>query len=237
MRILLLLRLTRFKCIPLLNVVSEIDVGNDLCRATLGWFGESIFDGVVGGERRWRRMCDSGERSLSEMDVLTRNKREDSSMPFEISSSYGSLSELAPSVILLVDDDPDVRLLTRTFLEHEGYSVFSSGEAERALQMFRSIPQIDLVVTDLHMPGRSGMELARELKAIRNELPVLLISGGVLEEKQRAGLEDEGWSFLAKPFRLPELLAAVHRILAPVEARRWREAKQGVAVAGLLGLE
>jgi CheY-like chemotaxis protein len=155
-------------------------------------------------------------------------------MAFEISPSYDGSSELSPSVILLVDDDPDVRLLTRTFLEHEGYSVFSSGNAERAIQIFRSVPQIDLLVTDLYMPGGSGLELARELKAIRNEVPVLLISGGMLEEQQEAGLRDEGWSFLSKPFGLPELLATVHRILAPIEARRWREARQGVAVDGLL---
>ncbi len=168
------------------------------------------------------------------MEVFTSNKPKDSQMPFEISPNYGGSSELSPSVILLVDDDPDVRLLTRTFLEHEGYSVFSSGDAERAVQIFRSVPQIDLLVTDLYMPGRSGMELARELKAIRNDVRVLLISGGALEVKQAAGLQEEGWSFLAKPFRLPELLAAVHRILAPVEARRWREAKQGVSANGLL---
>ena len=66
------------------------------------------------------------------------------------------------------------------------------------------------------------MELARQLKELRRDVPVLIISGGVLEGGQEAGLQDEGWSFLAKPFRLPELLAAVHRILAPVEARRWR---------------
>jgi two-component system chemotaxis response regulator CheY len=168
------------------------------------------------------------------MEVFTSNKQEDSQMRLEISPSYGGSPELSPSVILLVDDDPDVRLLTRTFLEHEGYSVFSSGDTERAVQIFRSVPHIDLLVTDLYMPGRSGMELARELKAIRSEVPVLLISGGMLEKEQEAGLQDEGWSFLAKPFRLPELLAAVHRILAPVEARRWREAKQGVSVDGLL---
>ena len=154
-------------------------------------------------------------------------------MPFEISPNYGDSVELSPSVILLVDDDPDIRSLTRTFLEHEGYSVFSSGDAERAAQIFRSVRQIDLVVTDVYMPGRSGMELARELKALRSEVPVLLISGGVLEEGQEAGLREQGWSFLAKPFRLPELLGAVHRILAPAEARRWREAKQGAAVDGL----
>jgi CheY-like chemotaxis protein len=180
-------------------------------------------------------MRDGGEQRLNRMEVFTRKKAKDSPMPFEVSPNYGGSSELSPSVILLVDDDPDVRLLTRTFLEHEGYSVFSSGDAERAVQIFRSIPQIDLLVTDLYMPGRSGMELARELKAIRNEVPVLLISGAVLEEKQEASLQEEGWSFLAKPFRLPELLAAVHRILAPVEARRWREAKRGVVVDGPLG--
>ena len=138
-------------------------------------------------------------------------------MPFEISHSPVSSPELSPSTILLVDDDRDVRMLTKTFLEHEGYGVFSSGDAERAAQIFRSAPQIDLLVTDIYMPGRSGMELARELKAIRNELPVLLISGGFVDDD----LEHEGWNFLAKPFRLTELLATVHRILAPVEARRW----------------
>jgi two-component system, chemotaxis family, chemotaxis protein CheY len=168
------------------------------------------------------------------MEIFTSNQPKDSQMPFEISHHHGGSSELSPSAILLVDDDPDVRLLTRTFLEHEGYSVFSSGDAERAVQIFRSVPQIDLLVTDLYMPGRSGMELAGELKAIRSDVPVLLISGGTLEDGQEAGLQGEGWSFLAKPFGLPELLAAVHRILAPVEARRWREAKQGVAVEGLL---
>src|SRR5271154_3286517 len=162
------------------------------------------------------------------MEVFTGNGQKHPQMALESSSSSGSSPEMSPSMVLLVEDDPDIRKLTRTFLEHEGYSVFSSGDAERAGQIFRSVPQIDLVVTDVYMPGRSGMELARELKAIRSEVPVLLISGGVLEEEQEAGLRDEGWSFLAKPFRLPELLGTVHRILAPVEARRWREAKQGV---------
>ena len=155
-------------------------------------------------------------------------------MAAEFSPSYESLPELSPSGILLVDDDPDIRSLTRTFLEHEGYNVFSSSDAERAVQIFRSVQQIDLLVTDIYMPGRSGLELARELKELRRELPVLMMSGGFVDVDQEAGLKAEGWSFLAKPFRLPELLATVHKILAPVEARRWREAKQGVTVDGLL---
>jgi two-component system chemotaxis response regulator CheY len=168
------------------------------------------------------------------MEVFSGNRRKDPQKAFDISSGNGSSQELSPSMILLVDDDPDIRALTRTFLEHEGYSVFSSSDAERAVQIFRSLPQIDLLVTDLYMPGRSGMELGVELKAMRSELPVLLISGGLVEGEHETRLKAEGWSFLAKPFRLPELLAMVHRILAPVEARRWREAKQGVAVDGVL---
>jgi len=168
------------------------------------------------------------------MEVFTGNGQKYPQMALESSASPGGSQELSPSIVLLVDDDPDIRSLTRTFLEHEGYSVFSSGEAERALQIFRSVPQIDLLVTDLYMPGRSGIELGLELKAVRSELPVLLISGGTVEGEQAAKMQKEGWSFLAKPFRLPELLSTVHRILAPLEARRWREAKQGVAVDELL---
>lgn len=146
-------------------------------------------------------------------------------MPVDTFTFAQGAAELSPSNILLVDDDPDMRSLTRTFLEHEGYSVFSSGDADRAAQIFRSVPQIDLLVTDLYMPGRSGMELARELKALRSELPVLVISGGMVDSAQKTRLEEQGWSFLAKPFRLPEMLSTVHRILAPLEARRWRAAQ------------
>lgn len=168
------------------------------------------------------------------MEVFTGNNPKDPQMAFEISPSDNNSQELSPSMILVVDDDPDIRSLTRTFLEHEGYSVFSSGAAERAVQIFRSVPQIDLLVTDLYMSGRSGLELGMELKSVRSELPVLLISGGAGAEEYAAQTPGDGWSFLAKPFRLPDLLATVHRILAPVEARRWREAKQGVAVADLI---
>jgi two-component system chemotaxis response regulator CheY len=124
------------------------------------------------------------------------------------------------STILVVDDDSDIRSLTKTFLEHEGYEVFSSGAADRAAQLFRRLPRVDLLVTDLYMPKRSGIELALELKSLQRELPVLMISGGQVDGSHRLRVYEQGWSFLAKPFRLPELLAAVHQILAPVEARR-----------------
>jgi two-component system, chemotaxis family, chemotaxis protein CheY len=168
------------------------------------------------------------------MGVFTDNRKKDSQLGFNVPSGHPGLQELSPSVILLVDDDPDIRVLTRTFLEHEGYSVFSASDADRASYIFRNVPQIDLLVTDLYMPERSGLELGTELKKIRSDLPVLLISGGMVDKELAVTLEEKNWSFLGKPFRLPDLLTTVHRILAPIEARRWRVAKQGVPMDELL---
>lgn len=119
----------------------------------------------------------------------------------------------APSTILVVDDDSDIRSLTRTFLEHEGYNVYTSGDADRAAQIFRRAAHIDLLITDYSMPHRSGMDLAREIKSLQPTLPILIISGILLDPMQFQYLRTEGWNFLAKPFSFPQLLANVHEIL------------------------
>jgi DNA-binding NtrC family response regulator len=130
--------------------------------------------------------------------------------------------EPSRKTILLVDDDPDIRSLTRTFLDHEGYRVHSCGDTQRAKQIFSnavgSSAHIDLVITDLYMPDQSGMELALELKSQHREIPVLLISGGFVGAEHREQLREEGWHFLSKPFGLPDLLTAVHLILGSSEA-------------------
>src|ERR1700733_5837957 len=132
----------------------------------------------------------------------------------------GAVLAPPPSTILLGDVEGDMRSLTRTFLEHEGYRVFSSGEAERAAQIFSSVPRIDLLITDVYMPGRSGMELAHDLKTIRSELPILMVSGGFVDDDLKERLQVEGWRFMVKPFRLTELLSMVHVMLAECEAGR-----------------
>lgn len=122
-------------------------------------------------------------------------------------------TELHNPTILLVDDDPDIRSLTRTFLEHESYQVLSSGDPDRAAHIFQTAPHVDLLITDLYMPQRSGMDLARQIKALRQDLPVLIISGGLVPTTLQQQLNLQGWSFLPKPFALPQLLSAVHLIL------------------------
>jgi two-component system, chemotaxis family, chemotaxis protein CheY len=129
-------------------------------------------------------------------------------------------SAFASTTILLVDDDPDIRVLTRTFLEHIGFRVLSSGDADRATQIFLSAPRVDLLIADQNMPRRSGMDLAFQLKALRPDLPVLMISGGVIGNVPRNLFTQPGWNFLPKPFSLPALLDTVHRILQTEENPR-----------------
>jgi two-component system, chemotaxis family, chemotaxis protein CheY len=129
-------------------------------------------------------------------------------------------SAFASTTILLVDDDPDIRVLTRTFLEHIGFRVLSSGDADRATQIFLSAPRVDLLIADQNMPHRSGMDLAFQLKGLRPNLPVLMISGGVIDKVPRNLFTQPGWNFLPKPFSLPALLDTVHRILRTEESPR-----------------
>jgi two-component system chemotaxis response regulator CheY len=91
--------------------------------------------------------------------------------------------------------------------------VLSSGDADRAAQIFLSAPRIDLLIADQNMPGRSGMDLAFQLKALRSDLPVLMISGGAIETTPKGLFSQPGWNFLPKPFSLPVLLDTVHRVL------------------------
>lgn len=137
----------------------------------------------------------------------------DHTLPLDMSIQEDST---APSnhTILLVDDDPDIRALARTFLEHIGFRVLSSADPDRAAQIFLASSRVDLLITDQNMPGRSGMELAKQLTTLQPDLPVLMISGAALEPGMSEQFTQPGWKFLPKPFALPALLDAVHAILA-----------------------
>lgn len=130
-------------------------------------------------------------------------------MHFDPLSSNSKVS----AKILVVDDDPDIRSLIRTFLEHEGHTVYVSGDPDRAAKIFSRSPDIDLVITDYSMPHRSGFDLGRELKTIRPSLRLLIISGAIVSSGQLDQMQTRGWRFLSKPFSLPQLLAEVHSIL------------------------
>jgi PAS domain S-box-containing protein len=110
-----------------------------------------------------------------------------------------------PLRILLVDDEEAVREGTAAMLENMGHFVKQAGAGTQALGLIRSQP-FDIVVTDYLMPSMSGIELAREARKVRADIPILMITGFAdLAEDTAANVLR-----LAKPFRMAELARALH---------------------------
>jgi CheY-like chemotaxis protein len=111
--------------------------------------------------------------------------------------------------LLLVEDEVSVRGLVRRLLEQRGYAVIEAGDPETALQLVRGDEGvIDLLLTDLSMPGASGTELARAFRKLRPGVPVLIMTGNPNDELLDA-LDKEGGQVLAKPFSAAGLCASV----------------------------
>ncbi len=92
----------------------------------------------------------------------------------------------------MVDDDESLVYLVERLLKRRGYRVSAHTRQEEALQALRADPAaFDLVLTDYNMPGMSGLDVARELRAIRPELPVVVTSG-FIDEALRTQAEGAG---------------------------------------------
>lgn len=105
-------------------------------------------------------------------------------------------------MILLVDDDDDVRETSADMLEELGYQVVQAASGAEALSMLESRPELEVMVTDIRMPGMSGLELSDLARSRRTDLKIILISGYFLPQPiQRR--------FLQKPFRTHELDQAI----------------------------
>ncbi|MEP6687628.1 MAG: PAS domain S-box protein [Gemmatimonadales bacterium] len=122
-------------------------------------------------------------------------------------------------VILVVDDAESVRTTTSRSLERKGYRCIIVETAAQAIELLHDGGQpVDLVLTDVVMPGISGRELADRLDALRPGLPVLFVSGYTEEDIVRRGLVEEGRPFLAKPFTPDEIAAKVGSVLSAAPA-------------------
>jgi CheY-like chemotaxis protein len=116
-----------------------------------------------------------------------------------------------PSTVLLVDDDPAVRQFIDDALTDGGYRIITAGMAEEALRVLLAGTAVDLLVTDVLMPGLDGFALACKAKRLRPSLRVLHISGHA--DPARLQGERAHGRLLRKPFRVSELLAAVKEAL------------------------
>jgi PAS domain S-box-containing protein len=122
-------------------------------------------------------------------------------------TSATSGSPTGTETVLIAEDDELLRPLARALLAKLGYRVLEARDEAAALALARAhVGEIHLLVSDIIMPGRSGVELARELAAVRPRMRVLYISGYTDEAIVRHGLLAPGVNFLQKPFT-PDVLA------------------------------
>jgi signal transduction histidine kinase/ActR/RegA family two-component response regulator len=133
----------------------------------------------------------------------------------EVTPAASDRSHLNGSeTILVVDDTEMVRRLTRDVLSRAGYRVLEAGGADQAMQVVASQPApIDLLVTDVVMPGRNGVELVERLCSVCTNVRVLYVSGYTDLGIVRDGLLASDAAFLQKPFTPDDLLRKVRQVL------------------------
>jgi CheY-like chemotaxis protein len=116
--------------------------------------------------------------------------------------------------ILLVDDEPEVRRLLERMLGHLGYQVLPARDGLEALTaLAQSQEPVHLLVTDLHMPGLDGRELARRFAELRPGAGVLFLSGTADTSDDNREHAIVGARFLLKPFTSRQLAAEIHALL------------------------
>src|SRR5216110_3073677 len=113
--------------------------------------------------------------------------------------------------LLVVDDDARLRELLRRYLSDSGFRVTAAADASEARSNLASFA-FDLVVLDVMMPGESGLELTRALRA-EGRVPVLLLTAMAEPEDRVNGLEQGADDFLAKPFEPRELVLRIRNII------------------------
>ncbi|MEQ9072491.1 MAG: ATP-binding protein [Sandaracinaceae bacterium] len=116
--------------------------------------------------------------------------------------------------LLVLEDQPEVRRTTKRLLTREGYDVITAADAEEARARLLDDETIALVVSDVVLPGQSGPELAREMRALRPDVWFVFVSGYTGETLDGEIIADLGAPFLSKPFTRDALITQVTRALA-----------------------
>lgn len=115
--------------------------------------------------------------------------------------------------VLIVEDDASVRLLIRDVLQELGYSPIEAGDAAEAIPILQSPQLIDLMVSDVGLPGMNGRQLAEVARQHRPALPILFVTGYAENAAIRAGFLGTNMSMITKPFTLDALAAKIDEMM------------------------
>ena len=123
------------------------------------------------------------------------------------------------SSILIVDDDQNILKILRDLLEKEGFNVLTASDVDKALP-FIDQKDLDLIVTDLKMPGKSGMDLLRICHEKRPSVPVIMITAFGNVEAAVTAMKKGAYDFITKPFDENELLNVVEKAISESEMNK-----------------
>ena len=114
--------------------------------------------------------------------------------------------------ILLVEDDPGIVVTLRRLLAGEGHDVCVETRGDNGLAKART-DSFDVVVTDMKLPGLTGLELVRELHSAQPRLPIILMTAHGTTETAIEATKCGAYDYLLKPFEMPELIQLVQKAL------------------------
>ena len=129
------------------------------------------------------------------------------------------MTPLVGKRILVVEDDPSIAIGLRINLESEGYEVHVAEDGQLGFDLARSIAP-DLIVLDVMLPNKNGLEVLNELRAEGFTMPIIILSAKAAEMDKVAGLELGAEDYVAKPFSLARVRAGLRRGAAAPERRR-----------------
>ncbi len=120
-------------------------------------------------------------------------------------------------IILIVDDSSSMRTVVRIALEREGYQVIEAGDGREALLLLERTPKVHLIVSDVNMPNMNGFEFVTQVKlhARHKFAPVIMLTTEVDDAKKQQGRTAGAKAWIVKPFKPPQLLDAVSKLILP----------------------
>ncbi|MBA3005636.1 MAG: sigma-54 dependent transcriptional regulator [Proteobacteria bacterium] len=141
--------------------------------------------------------------------------------------------------ILIVDDEPNYLVILSELLRDEGYEIFTAPGGAQGLVLIQNV-DLDMVITDMQMPGMDGLQLLGAIKKINSDLPVVMITAFAQVDKAVAAMQAGAFNYLAKPFSNDELIVTInkavhHYSLVRENIRLRKEILTRTGFAGMVG--
>jgi len=115
--------------------------------------------------------------------------------------------------LLIAEDEAETRLLLKRTLTRAGFDVAVAADGGEALEILRADDTIDVLVSDVRMPVRDGLELLKEVRRLRPKLRVVLVTAYLDVQQYYEVMKSGAFEYLSKPFKIPDLLEVLDRAM------------------------